>query len=127
MLGFRGMTSEKSGRLRDALQDLAASAARIEDNRTASGELMCHKQLSSIIVEDYIGLLADIHGSALEKELNLDAPEVSFALAEGKGRRPCGGRCSGEFTRRGRRGACRSDSPGAGHEEADHYNPEFPA
>ncbi len=83
MQGLRGMAREKSGRMRDALQDLEAAVAQLEEIRAAKGDSMGHKQIGRAIMEDYIGLLADIKDGPLEKELKLDAAGVSFTLAEG--------------------------------------------
>jgi CHAT domain-containing protein len=82
MLALRGMAQERVNHLREAVQDLSAATDILMQARTEEGEFARHKKLRRVIIDDYIGLLAKIHGTSIEKELGIDAIAVSFKMAE---------------------------------------------
>lgn len=90
-LAIRGMAGERLNSLWEAMQDLSAASAALMEHRTEEGEFLRHNRLRQAIVDDYIGLLAKIQGTSLEKDLNIDAAESSFRLAEASRSRNVGG------------------------------------
>jgi CHAT domain-containing protein len=82
MLALRGMTEERLNHFREAVRDLSTATEVLMEQKTEEGESAIHKKLRRIIIDDYIGLLAKIHGTPLEKELGIDAVATSFNLAE---------------------------------------------
>ncbi len=84
--GLLAMAQAKAGDRKSALNGFLAITPILLDrsrqsdgDKTTGGEV---KKRLTIILESYIGLLADIRGTALEREAGIDAAAVAFRMAE---------------------------------------------
>ncbi len=82
MLALRGMARERLNHVREAVQDLSAATDVLMEHRTEKGDFSRRKKLRRVIIDDYVGLLAKIQGTSIEKELRIDATATAFKLAE---------------------------------------------
>ena len=82
ILGFRGMAYFNQKKFRQAADDFSNSIPVLLAANIANTGDYSSKQRFKLIIEAYIDLLSQIHGSHLEKELNLNAPADAFRLAD---------------------------------------------
>ncbi len=84
--GFLAMAQLAAGNRERALEEFAAATAiLLKRSREADDDGATFKARDrrlALILGAYIGLLADIDGTALARESGLDAPSVAFRLAE---------------------------------------------
>ncbi len=82
MLALKGMAQERLSHLGEALHDLSTATDVLIEQSKEDGGSASRKKLRRVIIDDYIGLLAKIRGTSLEKELGIDVAATAFKLAE---------------------------------------------
>ena len=82
IIGLRGITNTRMTRLKQAINDFSKSIPILLVTNISSEEDFSSKQRFEIIVEKYVDLLAQIHGSRLETELGIDSSTEAFKLVD---------------------------------------------
>ncbi len=82
IIGFRGIANVEMKRFKQAVDDFSKSISVLLSSRIASEGDYSIKIRFKIIVEAYIKLLVQLHGSRLEDELGIDASAETFRLAD---------------------------------------------
>ena len=82
ILGLRGMTHTRMRRFKQAISDFSESIPILLAANISSEGDFSSKQRFEIIVEKYIDILAQIHGSRLAEELGIDSSAEAFKLAD---------------------------------------------
>jgi CHAT domain-containing protein/Tfp pilus assembly protein PilF len=81
-LGLRGVAYFSQKNFKQATNDFSKSIPRLLVANAANKGSYSARQRFKLIIETYIDLLAQIHGSHLEHELKLKAPAEAFRLAD---------------------------------------------
>ena len=84
--GFMAAVQTSEGQQRDALQNFASALptllSRSRQTQSESSSTSARDKRLGLVLESYIGLLADIRGTTLEKEVGVDVASEAFRLAE---------------------------------------------
>jgi len=80
-LAIRGLALYRMKKIREAFRDLSAATDVLIHHQAEKGDFSKARRLK-IILDGYIDLLADIHGTPVEKELGIDAAGTAFKIAE---------------------------------------------
>ena len=81
-LGLRGMAYVNKQSFKQAADDFSKSIPKLLAANIASEDNYSKRRRFQLIVEDYIGFLAQIHDSQLDKELEIQAADEAFKLAD---------------------------------------------
>jgi CHAT domain-containing protein/Tfp pilus assembly protein PilF len=82
IIGLRGIANVEMKRFKQAVDDFSRSIPVLLSSRIGSEGDYSFKMRLKIIVEAYIKLLVQLHGSQLEDELRIDAAAETFWLAD---------------------------------------------
>ena len=82
ILGLRAMANFKIKHLEQAVKDFSEAVPILLEANIARKNDFSSKQRFKIILETYMDVLAQIHGSRLESKLGINASEVAFRLAD---------------------------------------------
>jgi CHAT domain-containing protein len=82
ILGLRGIANVEMKRFKQAVDDFSKSIPVLLSSRIGSEGDYSNKMRFKIIVEAYINLLVQLHGSQVEQEFGIDVAAETFRLAD---------------------------------------------